>query len=210
MASKISIDTTRSFGMTSRYSPWKATSNPPFAIITYRHLPPTRRSTSAIVTSPRSPAHQRLISSGVVHALYTRFLGASKSRVIRICVSVGRVTTAKPLFVIFILQFLELLQHDFQPIEALRPRPLVVLHPVMDGFERMAVDPVHPPPSLVTHIHKPALPQHPEVFGHLRLRQVEQGDEFVHGAFPAREDVQDLPSSGFGHRIERICCRRSS
>ncbi len=68
MASKISVETIRSSGTISWYSPWNATSKPPFAIITYRQVPPTRRSTSAEVTSPRSPLHQRLISSGVVQA----------------------------------------------------------------------------------------------------------------------------------------------
>jgi hypothetical protein len=69
MPSKTSVETMRSSVTMSRYSPWKATSNPSFAVITYRHVPPTRRSTSALVTAPWSPAHQRLISSGVVHAL---------------------------------------------------------------------------------------------------------------------------------------------
>ena len=37
-------------------------------LFAYRHFPPGCRSTSIEVTSPRSPAHQRVISSGVVHA----------------------------------------------------------------------------------------------------------------------------------------------
>src|SRR5712691_12390192 len=98
-------------------------------------MPPTRRSISAIVTSPRFACHQRLTSSGVVHASYTRCLGASNSRVIRICSSVGRVTVAVPLLVIaiFFLLLLVILQYDVQLVEPLRPQALVVLHPVMDG-----------------------------------------------------------------------------
>jgi hypothetical protein len=34
MPSKISVETRRSFGTISRYSPWKPTSNPPSATIT--------------------------------------------------------------------------------------------------------------------------------------------------------------------------------
>src|ERR1039458_5475887 len=49
-------------------------------------------------------------------------------------------------------------------VEALRPRPLVVLHPVVDGLELVAVDPVHPLPPFITHIHQPHLPQHAQVF----------------------------------------------
>ena len=66
--SNTSVYTSRSSGTTSRYWPWKATSPPPSAAITYRHLPPTRRSISATVTWPRFPLHQRLTSSGVVQA----------------------------------------------------------------------------------------------------------------------------------------------
>jgi PhnB protein len=52
--------------------------------------------------------HQRLTSSGVVQALYTRCLGASNSRVIRICRSVGSVTVAVPLLVGAIVDLLRL------------------------------------------------------------------------------------------------------
>src|SRR5918992_4459693 len=146
----------RSFGTISRYSPWKPTSKPPSATMTYRHLPPTRRSISAIVASPRLACHHRLTSSGVVYALYTRCLGASNSRVMRICSSVGSVTLAVPLLVViaaisFLLP-LEVLQHDIQPVEPLRPRALVALHPVMDGLEGVPVQPVQPLPSFVTHV----------------------------------------------------------
>src|ERR671916_2632953 len=113
----------RSLGTISRYSPWKATSNPPSVTIAHRHRPPTRRSISATVTSPRSPAHQRLTNSGSVHALYTRCLGASNSRVMRICSSVGSVTDAFLLLGIAAtsLLLLEFLQHDVHPVEPLRP-----------------------------------------------------------------------------------------
>ena len=53
--SYISVDTIRSLGTISRNSPWKPTSKPSLATITYRHLPPTRRSISQVVTSPRFP-----------------------------------------------------------------------------------------------------------------------------------------------------------
>src|SRR6266566_5808684 len=140
-----SVETIRSFGTISRYSPWKPTSNPSSVTLTYRHMPPTRRSISALFTSPRFACHQRLTSSGVVHASYTRCLGASNSRVMRICLSVGRVTVAVPLLVIAISSFLllfEVLQHDVQLVEPLRPQALVARHPVIDGLEGVAVQPV--------------------------------------------------------------------
>src|SRR5712691_5302521 len=126
-------------------------------------MPPTRRSISALFTSPRFACHQRLTSSGVVHASYTRCLGASNSRVMRICLSVGRVTVAVPLLVIaiFFLLLFEALQHDVQLVEPLRPQALVARHPVMDGLERVAVQPVKPLPSLVTHVYRPHFAEHP-------------------------------------------------
>src|ERR671911_373375 len=163
MPSKTSVVTIRSFGTISRYSPWKPTSTPSQITITYRHTPPTRRSISATVTSPRFAFHQRVTSSGVVHALYTRRLGALNSRVMRICSSVGSVTFAVPLLTAISFLLLEVLQHDIQPVEPLRPRALVVLHPVVDGLERAAVQPVKPLPSCVTHVNHSHFSQHPQV-----------------------------------------------
>src|SRR6266436_2711824 len=127
-------------------------------------MPPTLRSISALFTSPRFACHQRLTRSGVVHALYTRCLGASNSRVMRICSSVGSVTVAVPLLVtaISFLLLLEFLQHDIQPLEPLRPGALVGLHPVVDGLERVAVQPVEPLPSLVTHVNHSHFSEHPQ------------------------------------------------
>src|SRR6476659_7006448 len=98
-------------------------------------MPPTRRSISASVTSPLFACHQRLTSSGVVHARYTRCFGASNSRVIRICVSVGRVTVAVPLLVtaISFLLLFEFLEHDIELVEPLRPQALVALHRALAG-----------------------------------------------------------------------------
>src|SRR5829696_9021538 len=124
----------RSFWTISLYSPRKAASDPSLVISTQRHAPPTRRSIWTLVTSPRSPPHQRPTSSGSVHALYTRRLGAPNSRVMRICSSLGNVTVAAPLLAIATPLFLlQLFQHRVQPVEATRPEALIALHPVVDG-----------------------------------------------------------------------------
>ena len=52
---------------------------PPSATMTYRHMPPTRRSISQTIIAPRFACHQRFTNSGVVHALHTRCFGASNS-----------------------------------------------------------------------------------------------------------------------------------
>src|SRR5262245_65956155 len=103
---------------------------------------------SATVISPRLACHQRFTSSGVVNAVYTRCFGASNSRVMRICSSVGSVTFAVPLLataIAFLL--LVVLVHDVQLVEPLRPRPLVLLHPVVDQLDCPRVEPVVPLPS---------------------------------------------------------------
>src|ERR671916_574147 len=200
----------RSLGTISRSSPWKATSTPPSVTIAHRHRPPTRRSTSATVTSPRFPLHQRPTNSGSVHALYTRCLGASNSRVMRICSSVGSVTVAFPLLGIAAtssLLLLEFLQHDVHPVEPLRPEALVAPHPVVDGLERPRVQPVQPLPPLLAHVDRPNLPEHPKVLGHQRLAHPEQAHQVAHGPFAGGEEVQDLAPAGLGHRVERV--RRS-
>src|SRR4051794_6692954 len=126
-------------------------------------MPPTRRSISATVISPRRPLHHRLTSSGVVHPFYPRCLGASNPRTMRICSSVGSDTVAVPLLVtaMSFLLLLEFVQHDIQLVEPLRPRALVGLHPVVDGLERVAVQPVQPLPALVTHVDRSHFSQHP-------------------------------------------------
>src|SRR5215217_8144543 len=115
----------RSFGTISRYSPRKAASDPSLVISTQRQVPPTRRSIWTLVTSPRSPPHQRPTSSGSVHTLYTRRLGASNSRVMRICSSLGNVTVALLLAITTPFFLLQLFQHRVQPVEATRPETLV-------------------------------------------------------------------------------------
>src|SRR3954470_21760662 len=107
----------------------------------YRHLPPTRRSISQAVISPRPACHQRRTSSGSVTARQTRCAGAANSRSIRIWSSAGRVTFAVPLVATaIVVLLLEIFQDVVQQLEALRPQPLVALDPVVDGLEREAVE----------------------------------------------------------------------
>src|SRR6266498_3668605 len=102
------------------------------------------------------------------------------------------------------------LQHGIQPVEPLRPRALVVLHPVVDGLECVAIQPVQPLPSFVTHANRSHFSEHPQVLGHLWLSEPEQAHQIVDGALPIGEDVQDLSPPGLGHRVEHIRCRRCS
>src|SRR5829696_6295226 len=107
-----------------------------------------------------------------------RCLGASNSRVMRICSSAGSVTVA-PLFATaspFLL--FRFLQNGVQLIEPSRPEALVTLHPVVDRPERLGVEPVQPMPPLPTHLHHPHLPEHPKMLGHQRLAHPEHPHHF--------------------------------
>jgi hypothetical protein len=110
----------------------------------------------------------------------------------RISSSLGSVTLAGPLLVtsvISLLLLLEVFQHDVQPLEPLRPTLLVVLHPVVDGLERVPVESVQPLPSVFAHVDRSHLAEDPQVLGHLRLIQAERGHQVVDGALAAGEDV---------------------
>src|SRR5262245_58268817 len=97
-------------------------------------------------------------------------------------VSPCRVTTADPLVAcIACLLLLELFENVVERLEALVPRLLVALHPVMDGLERAAVEPVDPAASVLEHVDRPHFAQHAQVLGHLRLGQRERLDEVVDG-----------------------------
>src|SRR5262245_37212739 len=137
-------------------------------------------------------------------------LGASNSRRMRICSSVGSVTVADPLLVTFGITFLllEVVQHCVELIEPLGPRALVTLDPVVDGLERLTVQPVEALPALVADVDRPDLSEHAQVLRHLWLGQPEQAHEVVHGTLPAGEEIEDLPPPWLSHRVERIRCRR--
>src|SRR5918999_4370244 len=128
----------------------------------------------------------------------------------RIWSSAGSVTFAVPLVVICSISFflLEFVQHDIELVEPLGPRALVALHPVMDGLERLAVEPVQPLPSVFPHLDRPHFSKHPQVLRHLGLSKPEQVHDLVHRPLPAGQQIEDLPPPGLGHRVERV--RRGS
>src|ERR1700674_1438393 len=125
----------------------------------------------------------------------------------RISVSLGRVTTACRLSLISVL-LLQFVQDDVQLVETLCPQLLVGSDPVVDGLERLTVDPVHPLPSLITDLDQPYLLQHTEMLGHLRLGQAQEHHEVIDGSLAANKGVEDLASARTGHGVERIYCRR--
>src|SRR5918992_367580 len=86
-----------------------------------------------------------------------------------------------PSFTVTISFFsLQLLEHDVELVEPRRPRALVGLDPVVDGLERVPVEPVQPLSSFVTHVDHPHLSEHTQVLGH-RVERVCRRRRSCHG-----------------------------
>jgi hypothetical protein len=80
----------------------------------------------------------------------------------------------------------------------------------MDGFERVAVQPVQPLASLLAYVYRANFSEYPQVLGDLWLGEAEDAHQVVHRTLPVGKDIQDLSPAGLGHGVERICCRRCS
>src|SRR3954465_3546411 len=123
----------------------------------------------------------------------------------RIRSSAGSVTVAVPLLaVIACFLLLEIFEAVVQHCEPLGPRPLVAAHPVVDGLERRAVDPVEPPATLVARLDRPHGAQDAQVLRDLGLRETERAGELANRSLTAGEQVEDLPPARLGHGVEGV------
>src|SRR5260370_33941202 len=107
-----------------------------------RMAPPGRKSNSQTgLENPWGP-HHCATRFGSVQASNTSSRGASNMRVsTNSCSSFAMMFPAAMLF----LLFLYVAQIVIQTIEAFRPEPLVVRHPIGDVLERRGRDPARPP-----------------------------------------------------------------
>src|SRR3954452_21062860 len=123
----------------------------------------------------------------------------------RISSSVGNVIVAVPLLAAIAgLLLFELVENLVQLCEPLGPRPLVAAHPVVDGLERRAVDPVEPPATLVARLDRPHGAQDAQVLRDLGLRETERAGELANRSLTAGEQVEDLPPARLGHGVEGV------
>src|SRR5919106_5045321 len=147
MPSNSNVHTMRSGGTISLNSPWNPYSSPSGPRCTIRHLPPGRKSYSALMTSYFLGPHQCFMCSPELCASNTRSRGASKTRVIWISVSEGVVTVSLPLspIVLLLSSALEVLQVLVQALVSLLPEAAVPFGPLGDVSERRGLQPGWPP-----------------------------------------------------------------
>src|SRR6266849_5746342 len=127
-----------------------------------RMAPPGRASNSQTgFVNPCGP-HHRATRFGSVQALNTSSRGTSKTLVsTNSCSSFAMMFPVAMLF----LLFLYVAQIVIQTIQALRPEPLVVRHPIGDILERRGRDPARPPLRLAATCNQTGVFQHLEVPG---------------------------------------------
>src|SRR5258708_28531562 len=127
-----------------------------------RIAPPGRKSNSQTgLVNPRGP-HHCATCFGSVHTLNTSSRGASNSRVnTNSCSSFVMMLPVAMLFLLF-LHFVQIL---IQPIEALRPEPLVACDPIRNILEPPGRNPAGPPLRLAPACYHPSMFQHFEVAG---------------------------------------------
>src|SRR5258708_12728620 len=127
-----------------------------------RIAPAGRKSNSQTgLVNPRGP-HHCATCFGSVHTLNTSSRGASNSRVtLTSCSSFVMMLPVAMLFLLF-LHFVQIL---IQPIEALRPEPLVACDPIRNILERPGRNPAGPPLRLAPACYQTSMFQHFEVAG---------------------------------------------
>src|SRR5215469_12293017 len=180
----------RSFSMTSRYSPVNHIRIGPFGVCTSMHtrrVPPTRTSIFATgIVAPSGP-YQALKCSGSVHICQTRANGASMMRSISS-------TSVEPLSVIALAcpsSWPELLEVVVHPVEAGLPDRPVAFGPSRDLLEWCRVQGARSVLGALTPHHQPGLFQHLDVFRDGRKRHLERLGKLVDGRLAFCETRDD-------------------
>src|SRR5207253_101749 len=143
----------------------------------------------------------------------TRWLGASKSRVVTISLSDGVVTFNLLPFppIAFLLSLsLEFVQVLVQPVVALLPEAPVPAHPLVDLLEWSRLEPSRPPLPLAASRDEPRHLEHLQVPGDRGKADREGFGQLGHGGLADRQPRQDRPPGGIGESCERpveLLCR---
>src|SRR5262245_33843108 len=99
---------------------------------------------------------------------------------------------------------LELDEQVVEAVESFVPGALERAHPVVDGPQRRAVDPVPVTPSVDPNLHEVDGTQHTEMLRHLRLAEAELFDQVADGRLPGAEGIEEVAPARFGDGVERV------
>src|SRR5215470_144755 len=201
-----SVETSRSGGATSWYTPVIDISLPSSRRQTKRQAPPGRRSTSQIgMVQPSGPSIQCGRCSGLVKASKTSRHGASTTRVITNSRSDGISYVVVPVslaMVIVALLLLHPLQVLVQPGVAGVPEPPVVLGPLGDLLQRSRLEPARAPLRFPAPDDETGQLEHPQVLGDGGPAHRERRRELLHRRRPLGQPGEDGPAGRVGEGSE--------
>src|SRR5688500_9887027 len=156
-------------------------------------------------------AHQRLTSSGVVHASNTMRAGPLNVRVTTISrspsssIEVRLINAASlPLFATTgFLLFIELCDELVEFLEAHIPDLAIALYPVVKLAQRLRAQLVDALLGARLHVHEPCFLQHAQMLRDLRLPELQALADVVHGARPGAQELDDAEAVRLGKSSQR-------
>src|SRR3954453_6002891 len=90
----------------------------------------------------------------------------------------------------------------FERVEAAGPELPVRREPGIELSERLRVDPVPAPLSVLAHADEVGLAQHLQVLRHAWLADLQALDKLAHGVLPLAQQIEDAPARGLGEDFE--------
>ena len=97
---------------------------------------------------------------------------------------------------------LELFDERVHFLEACFPELAIALEPIVQAQERVGAQFVEPLLGASLHADEPRLFQHPQMFGHLRLIELQTRADVVHVARARAKELDDAKAIGFCQRRE--------
>src|SRR6187397_2701154 len=204
------VQTRRESGVTSRYVPKNAIAS---GSNSRRYLPPTRASISQERRDMPIDfgTHQRLKSSGLVHASNTMRAGPSnirvttssrsdlRSTVVRFVMGASSLSLVASIDLLLPLQFLD---NRVQLVESCVPEPAGPLDPCRLFLQSARPEVADPHAPDLLRGDEPRLFQDADVLPHARERHVECLGQIRDGSVGMSELLQDATSGGAGERGE--------
>src|SRR6266508_2666483 len=168
-----------------------------------RMVPPGRTSSSQRGAVNPSGGNHFASCFGSVHALYTTWRGASKTRLMVRVRSAGMLTWLLVSLVTSLVLPLQFAQVFVQAIEAVLPELAIPLDPVGGLLEALRLEPAGPPLRIAAARDEAGALEDFQVLRDGRKRHVEGPGQLGDGGLTFREPRQDRAPGRIGERSER-------